>query len=151
IRKRFPLLISYDQWFLEESDMASHTHATYSYYNTSSSPTVLVATNSTDNNVTMADSGDEQCRNYRRGSFTYGSRCKFVHGLHDTRSKLEPPSMKSAYVNKSVGNNSYGSSRSFQNVTKPSGNSCGQQEAISTQPTNDPNVKNIYIKVVLAQ
>ncbi|PWA56868.1 hypothetical protein CTI12_AA414970 [Artemisia annua] len=69
---------------LEESDMLSQQNTTNVFHNTSSSPTALVAT-STDKATTMGTSGIDLCRNFQRGSCTYGARCKFVHGAHDLR------------------------------------------------------------------
>ncbi|GKE33692.1 Toll/interleukin-1 receptor domain-containing protein [Tanacetum coccineum] len=49
-------------------------------HNTSSSPTVLVAsTTPSDKANTMSTSGFDVCRNFQRGSCSYGTRCKFVH------------------------------------------------------------------------
>ncbi|GKE62400.1 Toll/interleukin-1 receptor domain-containing protein, partial [Tanacetum coccineum] len=71
---------------LEESDMAHTPHGNSIFHNTSSSPTVLVAfTTTSDKSNTMGNSGLEVCRNFKRGSCSYGTRCKFVHGDHDMR------------------------------------------------------------------
>ncbi|PWA37042.1 hypothetical protein CTI12_AA594320 [Artemisia annua] len=91
IRHREPLP-SFDQVrsmiLLEESDMAQITQALSSDNLNSSSPTVLVA--STTNNPrpgTNSNSGGELCPNFQRGSCTYGSRCKFIHGANESRSR----------------------------------------------------------------
>ncbi|PWA41921.1 hypothetical protein CTI12_AA549660 [Artemisia annua] len=71
---------------LEESDMAQLTSAFSNLNTTSSSPTVLVATNSnTPKPGTVNNVGIELCRNFQRGSCTYGSRCKFSHGTNDSK------------------------------------------------------------------
>nr|GEW32654.1 WRKY family transcription factor [Tanacetum cinerariifolium] len=57
---------------LKECDMASHNNVISSYQITSSSLTVLVAINLSNPNTMMANSGLEQCHNFRHGSCTYG-------------------------------------------------------------------------------
>ncbi|GJR18809.1 Toll/interleukin-1 receptor domain-containing protein [Tanacetum coccineum] len=70
----------------EESDMSNTSHCNQVFHNTSSSPTVLVASTSNANKMrTMSTSGLDVCRNFQRGSCTYGARCKFVHGANDLR------------------------------------------------------------------
>ncbi|GKD60856.1 Toll/interleukin-1 receptor domain-containing protein [Tanacetum coccineum] len=55
-------------------------------YNTSSSPTVLVASATPHDKANiMSTLGFDVCRNIQHGSFSYGSRCKFVHGANDLR------------------------------------------------------------------
>ncbi|GJZ33321.1 WRKY family transcription factor [Tanacetum coccineum] len=54
---------------LKECDMASHNNVISSYQNTSSSPTVLVATNLSNLNPMMANSGIEQCRKHTKIPF----------------------------------------------------------------------------------
>ncbi|GKA93518.1 WRKY family transcription factor [Tanacetum coccineum] len=71
---------------LEESDMSHQSVSQSILHNTSSSPTVLVAsTIPTDKANTMSTSGFDVCQNFQRGSCTYGACCKFVHGANDLR------------------------------------------------------------------
>ncbi|GJY71307.1 ribonuclease H-like domain-containing protein, partial [Tanacetum coccineum] len=87
---------------LEESDMSNSSHGNSSFHNTSSSPTVLVASTSNANKTrTMSTSGLDVCRNFQRGSCTYGARCKFVHGANDLRprpSNVSAPQSRAATV-----------------------------------------------------
>ncbi|PWA63386.1 hypothetical protein CTI12_AA349500 [Artemisia annua] len=74
---------------LEESDMAQLSNTLSSTHLSSNSPTVLLATSTNSSkNSTMNTSGIDQCRNFQRGTCTYGSRCKFVHGSHDFRPRI---------------------------------------------------------------
>ncbi|GJU84110.1 WRKY family transcription factor [Tanacetum coccineum] len=69
---------------LEESDMSHQSASPSLLHNTSSLPTVLVAsTTPHDKANTMATSGFDVCRNLQRGSCSYKARCKFVHGAND--------------------------------------------------------------------
>ncbi|GKG39875.1 Toll/interleukin-1 receptor domain-containing protein, partial [Tanacetum coccineum] len=69
---------------LEESDMSHSSSGNSLLHNTSSSPTVLVAsTSNIDKANTMSTSGLDVCRNFQRGSCTYGAHCKFVRGAND--------------------------------------------------------------------
>ncbi|GJU78727.1 ribonuclease H-like domain-containing protein [Tanacetum coccineum] len=71
---------------LEESDMSHTSHGNSLFHNTSSSPTVLVASTTTsDKTNTMGNSGLEVCRNFKCGSCSYGTHCKFVHVDQDMR------------------------------------------------------------------
>ncbi|GJX65721.1 WRKY family transcription factor, partial [Tanacetum coccineum] len=87
---------------LEESDMSNSSHGNSSFHNTSSSPTVLVASTSNANKMrTMSTSGLDVCRNFQRGSCTYGARCKFVDGANDLRprpSNVSAPQSRAATV-----------------------------------------------------
>ncbi|GJV62533.1 ribonuclease H-like domain-containing protein [Tanacetum coccineum] len=91
IRLREKALTFDDLWplmLLEESDMSQSSHGNSLFHNTSSSPTVLVApTIKTDKSNTMSTSGLEVCRNFQRGSCTYGARFKFVHKDNDLRTR----------------------------------------------------------------
>ncbi|GKD27488.1 Toll/interleukin-1 receptor domain-containing protein [Tanacetum coccineum] len=79
---------------LEESDMSHPSVSPSLFHNTSSSPTVLVAsTTPHDKANTMSTSGFDVCHNFQRGSCSYGSRCKFVHGANDLRPR--PPNSSS--------------------------------------------------------
>ncbi|GJQ93589.1 WRKY family transcription factor [Tanacetum coccineum] len=61
---------------LEESDMSHPSHGNSSLHHASSSPTVLVAsTSNIDKANTMSTSGLDVCRNFQRGSCTYGACC----------------------------------------------------------------------------
>nr|GEV39724.1 ribonuclease H-like domain-containing protein [Tanacetum cinerariifolium] len=63
-------------------------------HTSSSSPAVLVAsTTPHDKANTMNTSGFGVCHNYQRDSFSYGARCKFVHGGNDLRTR--PPTTSS--------------------------------------------------------
>ncbi|GKF02328.1 Toll/interleukin-1 receptor domain-containing protein, partial [Tanacetum coccineum] len=74
---------------LEESDMSHPSHGNSLLHHTSSSPMVFVAsTSNIDKANTMSTSGFDACRNFQRGSCTYGARCKFVHGANDLRPRL---------------------------------------------------------------
>ncbi|GJX22180.1 Toll/interleukin-1 receptor domain-containing protein [Tanacetum coccineum] len=80
---------------LEESDMSHHSVSLSLLNNTSSSPTVLVASTSPfDKANTMSTSGFDVCRNFQSGSCSYETRCKFVHGANDLRPR--PPTSSSA-------------------------------------------------------
>nr|GEX92383.1 zinc finger, CCHC-type [Tanacetum cinerariifolium] len=69
---------------LEEIYMLSQQSATHVSHNTSSSPTILLAIPApSDTANTMSTSGLDSCHNFQRGSFMYGARCKFVHGIND--------------------------------------------------------------------
>ncbi|GKG32168.1 Toll/interleukin-1 receptor domain-containing protein, partial [Tanacetum coccineum] len=69
---------------LEESDMSHKSVSSTLLHNTPSSPTVLVSsTTPTDKENTMSTSGFDVCRNFQRGSCSYGARCKFVYGAND--------------------------------------------------------------------
>ncbi|GKD53070.1 Toll/interleukin-1 receptor domain-containing protein [Tanacetum coccineum] len=71
---------------LEESGMSHTSYGNSLFHNTSSSPTVLVASTTTsDKTNTMGNSGLEVCCNFKCGSCSYGTRCKFVHGNYDMR------------------------------------------------------------------
>ncbi|GJS39164.1 WRKY family transcription factor [Tanacetum coccineum] len=72
---------------LEESDMSTQSVRSSLLHTSSSlSPTVLVAsTTPPDKATTMSTSGLDVCRNFQRGSCSYGTRCKFVHGENDLR------------------------------------------------------------------
>lgn len=59
---------------LEESTVNNLDNTHSSLHDTSSSPTILVATNNPNHgSSTMSNSGIDQCRNFRRGSCTYSS------------------------------------------------------------------------------
>ncbi|GJX25510.1 Toll/interleukin-1 receptor domain-containing protein [Tanacetum coccineum] len=71
---------------LEESHMSHQSVSQSILHNTSSSPTVFVAsTIPTDKANTMSTSGFDVCQNFQRDSCTYGACCKFVHGANDIR------------------------------------------------------------------
>nr|GEZ00623.1 Toll/interleukin-1 receptor (TIR) domain-containing protein [Tanacetum cinerariifolium] len=78
-----------DLWsmmLVKETNMSHTSHGNLLFHNTSSSPTVLVASTTTsDKTKTMGNSGLEVCRNFKRGSCSYGIRFKFLHGDHDMR------------------------------------------------------------------
>ncbi|PWA62391.1 hypothetical protein CTI12_AA359570 [Artemisia annua] len=81
---------------LEESDMKYLTNALSSTHLTSDSPTVLLATNATTTkNGALQNSGVDLCHNFQCGSCTYGSRCKFLHGSHDSRPRVSQPNRDS--------------------------------------------------------
>nr|GEV03925.1 WRKY family transcription factor [Tanacetum cinerariifolium] len=85
---------------LEESDMSHTSHGNSFFHNTSSSSTVLVASTTTsDKTNSMGNSGLEVCRDFKRGSCSYGTHCKFVHGDHDMRPRPN--------TNNSVAGNDY--------------------------------------------
>lgn len=63
--------------------MVNHSAATSTFNISTSSPIILVATNSNSNTMSAWSLG--QCRNFQRGACTYGGRCKFVHGMNDLR------------------------------------------------------------------
>nr|GEV87733.1 Toll/interleukin-1 receptor (TIR) domain-containing protein [Tanacetum cinerariifolium] len=70
----------------EESDISHQLVSSTLLHNTPSSPTVLVAsTIPTDKANTINTSGFDVCRNFQRGSCSYGALCKFVHGVNDLR------------------------------------------------------------------
>nr|GEX27183.1 Toll/interleukin-1 receptor (TIR) domain-containing protein [Tanacetum cinerariifolium] len=71
---------------LEESDMSHQLVSSTLLHNTPSLPTVLAAsTTPTEKANTMNTSGFDVCRNFQRGSCSYGALCKFVHGVNDLR------------------------------------------------------------------
>ncbi|GJS35587.1 Toll/interleukin-1 receptor domain-containing protein [Tanacetum coccineum] len=71
---------------LEESEMLSQANAMSSFNSSSSLPSVLVVTSTGPTQPkTMRESGLDYCRNFQRGTCTYGLRFKFVHGIHDNR------------------------------------------------------------------
>ncbi|GJU32996.1 ribonuclease H-like domain-containing protein [Tanacetum coccineum] len=118
---------------LEESDMSNSSHGNSSFHNTSSSPTVLVASTSNANKTrTMSTSGLDVCRNFQRGSCTYGARCKFVHGANDLRprpSNVSAPQSRAATVPPNA-------------RTTPSHNNESQKPTVQTQnlPSGMPYV-----------
>ncbi|GJX38164.1 ribonuclease H-like domain-containing protein [Tanacetum coccineum] len=62
----------------EESDMSHQSVSSSLLHTSSSSPTVLVtSTTPHDKENTMSTSGFDVCRNFQRGSCSYGSRCLF--------------------------------------------------------------------------
>ena len=64
--------------------MLNLTSATSSFHNTSSSPTILVATNAgNDKTNLMHNSGLDLCRNFQHVLFTYRDRFKFIPSIHD--------------------------------------------------------------------
>ncbi|GKE39000.1 Toll/interleukin-1 receptor domain-containing protein [Tanacetum coccineum] len=79
---------------LEESDMSHPSVSPSLLHNTSSLPTVLVASTTPHDKVnTMSMSGFDVCRNFQHGSCSIGSCCKFVHGANDLRPR--PPNLSS--------------------------------------------------------
>ncbi|PWA91832.1 RNI-like superfamily protein [Artemisia annua] len=94
--------------------MRNQTNALSSFHTTSSSLTVLVATNTgNDRANTMSASGIVICRKFQRGSCTYGARCKFVHGNNDLRPR--PTSTTS----RSTGKNNSGKGKKKKDETPP--------------------------------
>nr|GEU33671.1 RNI-like superfamily protein [Tanacetum cinerariifolium] len=93
----------------EESDMNNQTNSLSSLDNTSSSPTILMSINTgNDKTNTISNSSLDLCHYFKRGSRTYGARCKFVHINNDFRPRLTNPSYGSTvgkgYVTTSSGN-----------------------------------------------
>ncbi|PWA73402.1 hypothetical protein CTI12_AA123280 [Artemisia annua] len=130
---------------LEENDVLNQHMAANVSHHTSSSPTVLLATPaSTDKTNTMSSSGLDACRNFQRGSCTYGAKCKFVHGLNDSRPR--PSSSSKSQVPSHA--------RSPQNTS-----TCGvssSHEKTSTQVLSSgsftmPNMSPVPCPVYMAQ
>ncbi|GKA74370.1 Toll/interleukin-1 receptor domain-containing protein [Tanacetum coccineum] len=132
---------------LEESDMSHPSVRQSILHNTSSSATVLVAsTRPTDKANTISTSGFDACRNFQRGSCTYGAHCKFVHGANDLRPR--PSATTSTPQGRMPFTSSNRASQNASNVaSKPSitntnqnlGQPCVAQSAprvYSVQPTN---------------
>ncbi|GJY93474.1 WRKY family transcription factor [Tanacetum coccineum] len=134
---------------LEESDITQQTNALSSLHNTSSSPTVLVATNTNNGKASsMQNSRIEQCRNFQRGTCTYGSRCKFVYGIHDARSR---PQSNTSTARNSVASNpptrnnnrtSTNNNTRGQNISLHTGNLTQQVQGYNTN-FNVPFIPNV--------
>ncbi|GKD00107.1 Toll/interleukin-1 receptor domain-containing protein [Tanacetum coccineum] len=131
---------------LEESDMSHPSVSPSLLHNTSSSPTVLVAsTTPHDKANTMSTSGFDVCRNFRRGSCSYGARYKFVHGANDLRP--HPPNSSSTTQGRVQSNSvnrtpqlvpNIASKHTVPNTSSNSRQSCmaqSPQSMYSAQPT----------------
>nr|GEU32955.1 ribonuclease H-like domain-containing protein [Tanacetum cinerariifolium] len=126
-----------------ESDMSFQSVSSSLLHTSSSSPTVLVASTKPHDKVNnMSTSGFDVCRNYQRGSCSYDTRCKFVHGANDLRT---PPPTTSSTAHGRVQSNSM--NRPLQAVTnmahKPdmSNTNCNSGQSVvaqcqSLQPTH---------------
>ncbi|GKA99630.1 Toll/interleukin-1 receptor domain-containing protein [Tanacetum coccineum] len=113
---------------LEESDMSHQSVSPSLLYNTSSSPTILVATNTNHGKASsMQKSRIKQCHNFQRGTCTYGSRCKFVHGVSNNRAR---PSIPTRFNNKNT------STAFSHNDKNPSMNGTGPREQLSKPKSN---------------
>ncbi|GKA29286.1 WRKY family transcription factor [Tanacetum coccineum] len=132
---------------LEESDMSHSLVSQSILHNTSSSPTVLVAsTRPTDKANTMSTLGFDVCRNFQCGSCTYGARCKFVHGANDLRPRPSATTstpqgrMPLTLSNRAPQNASNMASKpSITNTNRNLGQPCVAQTSppvYSVQPTN---------------
>ncbi|GJY04904.1 putative reverse transcriptase domain-containing protein [Tanacetum coccineum] len=125
-------LVTYAVNGIQQSDMSHPSVSPSLLHNTSSSPTVLVA--SSDKANTMSTSGFDVCRNFQRGSCSYGTRCKFVHGTRPPNSSL---TTQGRVQSKTVPN--IASKHTVPNTPSNSGQSCVAQypqSMYSAQPTH---------------
>ncbi|GKB23290.1 WRKY family transcription factor [Tanacetum coccineum] len=119
---------------LEESDMSQTSNGNSLFHNTSSSPTILIAsTTNTDKANTMSTSGIELCHNFQRGTCTYGARSKLFHGHNDLRPP--PTTARTGSTNKTT----WGSFSSNTRSSQPLNNN---QRGVQESKSKESNVVN---------